>query len=130
MKSIWEMVHEQGCTPMGEYKCQVPMALNGRRQDIDYCIADIVAALNAAGIATEASCCGHGDESIARIDLEDGRVLQVSGHTPLKMLVAHRGNKSDRYKQALKEIARRGARNPDEGVVIDIARDALGMELN
>jgi len=58
------------------------MPLNGRAQRVDYCIADIVAALNAAGITTVASCCGHGDESIARIDLEDGRVLPVTEHTP------------------------------------------------
>lgn len=70
------------CTPMGDYKCQVPMAIKGRVQGIDSCIADIVAALNAGGLITVASCCGHGDESIARIDLEDGRVLAVHGHTP------------------------------------------------
>jgi hypothetical protein len=58
------------------------MPLNGRMQGIDYCIADIVAALNAANITTVASCCGHGDESIADIRLADGRVLRVEGHTP------------------------------------------------
>ena len=67
---------------MGEDACQVPMPLNGRVQGVDWCIADIVAALNAVGITTVASCCGHGDESIARIDLTDGRVLHVTGHTP------------------------------------------------
>ena len=36
------------------------MPINGRRQDIDFCIADIVAALNSANIITIASCCGHG----------------------------------------------------------------------
>lgn len=70
------------CCPMGSYACQVPMPINGRLQGIDYCIADIVAALNAANIRSVASCCGHGNESIARIDLCDGRVLRVEGHTP------------------------------------------------
>jgi len=70
------------CTPMGCYECQVPMPIAGRRRDIDYCIADIVAALNAANIVTVASCCGHGDEGIANIVLEDGRVLSIAGHMP------------------------------------------------
>ena len=48
------------CCDFGTYECQVPMPLNGRRQDIDLCIADLVAALNAANIRTVGSCCGHG----------------------------------------------------------------------
>jgi len=76
------LIRRRGCTPMGEYSCQVPMPIRGRRQDIDYCIADIVAALNAANITTTASCCGHGNERLARIDLEDGRIIQITGHTP------------------------------------------------
>ena len=64
------------CCPMGSYECTVPMAIRGRRQDIDFCIADIVAALNAANIRTVESCCGHmklpGD-----IMLEDGRILKI-----------------------------------------------------
>lgn len=64
------------CTMMGEYRCQVPMPLSGRVQGIDYCIADIVAALNASNIKTVASCCGHGkiDPTIV---LEDGRELRI-----------------------------------------------------
>ena len=73
----------RSCTPMGEYLCQVPMPICGRVQGIDKCIADIVAALNAANITTVASCCGHGNESLARIDLDDGRVLHITGHTPV-----------------------------------------------
>ncbi len=65
------------CTPMGEYKCQIPMPIKGRRQDVDYCIADIVAALNAANITTEASCCGHGNDSISSIILTDGREINI-----------------------------------------------------
>ena len=38
---------------------QVSMPLNGRVQCIDFCIHQIVAALNAGGIITTASCCGH-----------------------------------------------------------------------
>ena len=79
---IKNLVHSRGCTPMGEYKCQIPMALNGRLQSIDFCIADIVAALNAANITTVGSCCGHGDESLANIMLEDGRIVFISGHSP------------------------------------------------
>lgn len=64
------------CCAPGEYACQVPMAINGRRQDIDFCVADIVAALNAANIRTVASCCGHGMQR-ATIALEDGRGIFV-----------------------------------------------------
>lgn len=63
------------CCKLGAYDCQVPMPIKGRRQDIDICIADIVAALNAANITTIASCCGHSDVGI--ISLEDGRELSV-----------------------------------------------------
>jgi hypothetical protein len=56
------------------------MPLNGRRQDIDLCIADIVAALNAAGIKTVASCCGHGQIS-GSVVLEDGRELIIRDYT-------------------------------------------------
>lgn len=64
------------CCRPGEYACQVPMPLNGRRQDIDFCIADLVTALNAANIRTVASCCGHGDTD-GTIILEDGRTLRI-----------------------------------------------------
>ncbi len=65
------------CCSMGSYNCQVPMSINGRTQGIDYCIADIVAALNAANIITVASCCGHGRIK-AIISLEDGREVYVN----------------------------------------------------
>jgi hypothetical protein len=64
------------CCEIGTYECQVPMPIKGRRQDIDFCIADIVAALNAANIMTVASCCGHG-KMPANIVLEDGRELSI-----------------------------------------------------
>lgn len=64
------------CCGVGDYGCQIPMPLNGRRQDIDFCIADIVAALNAANIPTIASCCGHGIVP-GSIRLADGRALNI-----------------------------------------------------
>jgi len=70
------------CCTMGSYECQIPMPINGRIRHVDFCIADIVAALNAANITTVASCCGHGDESIAIISLEDGRELSIKNHAP------------------------------------------------
>ncbi len=64
------------CCKVGSYNHQVPMPINGRRVDIDFCIADIVASLNAANITTIASCCGHGimDSSII---LVDGREITI-----------------------------------------------------
>lgn len=68
--------HNRECCDVGTYKCQVPMPINGRIQGIDFCIADIVAALNAANIITVASCCGHNKQD-GVISLEDGRELIV-----------------------------------------------------
>lgn len=76
IQGVVELVRSRGCTPCGSYKCQVPMPLRGRRQDVDVCIADIVAALNAANIQTMASCCGHGEQD-GSVALEDGRELIV-----------------------------------------------------
>lgn len=66
------------CCELGTYEHAVPMAVGGRRQDVDLCIADIVAALNAANIRTMASCCGHGFMD-GNIMLEDGRTITVTG---------------------------------------------------
>ena len=52
------------------------MPLNGRVQCIDFCIHQIVAALNAGGIRTVGSCCGHGKMK-GNIILGDGRVLLI-----------------------------------------------------
>lgn len=51
---------------------------------IDQCIADLVRALNVAGLPTSISCCGHGDHP-GVIGLEDGRALVVgiAGDRPL-----------------------------------------------
>lgn len=64
------------CCAFGIYECQIPMPINGRIHGIDFCIADIVAALNAANITTVASCCGH-KKLPGVISLEDGRELKV-----------------------------------------------------
>lgn len=56
------------------YANQALLPIKGRVIGIDWCIHHIVAALNAAGIETVASCCGHGTQP-GRIDLADGRVL-------------------------------------------------------
>jgi hypothetical protein len=70
------MKKPEKCCEMGTYKCQIPMPINGRIRGIDFCIADIVAALNAANITTVASCCGHGVADTTII-LEDGRDLLI-----------------------------------------------------
>lgn len=70
------MDRPETCCDPGEYKCTVPMPINGRVRGIDFCIADIVAALNAGGVTTVASCCGHGEKD-GVISLEDGRELVV-----------------------------------------------------
>ena len=68
-------------SPGGErtLRNQACMPLNGRVQCIDFCIHKIVAALNAGGIRTVASCCGHG-KMLGRIDLEDGRTLAIANN--------------------------------------------------
>jgi hypothetical protein len=52
------------------------MPINGRVQSIDACVAHIVAALNAGGVPTLASCCGHGHVH-GVISLADGRELVI-----------------------------------------------------
>lgn len=59
------------------YANQVCMPLDGKVRCIDWCIHQIVAALNAGGVPTVACCCGHGEHD-GRIDLEDGRVLLIT----------------------------------------------------
>ena len=64
--------------PGGErtYRNQMTMPLNGRVRCLDRCIGHIVAALNAGGIRTAASCCGHMKHH-GSIVLEDGRELLI-----------------------------------------------------
>jgi len=59
---------------------------------VDQCIAPVVSALNAAGVLTANSCCGHGKVP-ASIILQDGRDLtalatRVDGRTPTRWAVA------------------------------------------
>lgn len=69
-------VKPKQCCEMGTYDCQVLMPINIRVRGIDFCISDIVAALNAANIKTLASCCGH-DKMDGNIILEDGREISI-----------------------------------------------------
>jgi len=55
----------------------VRVRLHDRTVLIDHCIAPIIDALNAAGIPTVASCCGHG-KGMGNIALADGRELAIS----------------------------------------------------
>lgn len=59
------------CCAIGTHGCLIPM------RGIEYCIVDIVAALNAAHIITEASCCGH-EKQLGNVVLEDGRWLLIA----------------------------------------------------
>jgi len=65
------------CCDFGEFDCQIPMPINGKSQCIDFCIADIISALNAANIKTIASCCGH-NKIDGSIILEDGREIIIN----------------------------------------------------
>jgi len=78
------------CCKVGTYECQVPMPIKGRVVYIDYCIADIVAALNAAGIETVASCCGHG-QGDALVSLWDGREVWIKNIVKRKRLMGGKG---------------------------------------
>lgn len=71
--------------PCGEQACvtvRIPASRSAsgeterRTACIDRCLADLVRALQAAGIDTCASCCGHG-ETCGHIALQDGRDLLV-----------------------------------------------------
>ena len=57
------------------------MPLNGKVQGIDRCIHHIVEALNAGGVWTASSCCGH-KVMKGMIALEDGRLLLILPETP------------------------------------------------
>ena len=68
------------------YDNQVCMPINGRVVCVDWCIHHIVAALNAGGIETIGSCCGH-QKIPGRIDLADGRVLIIGDKGYLDTLI-------------------------------------------
>lgn len=69
--------HCGSCGSAETYAGQACMPIRGRVRGIDWCIHQIVAALNAGGVETVACCCGHGEKP-GRIDLADGRVLTVT----------------------------------------------------
>lgn len=58
------------------YANQACLPINGRVICVDWCIHHIVAALNAAGVETTMSCCGHGKVD-GQIRLKDGRELII-----------------------------------------------------
>lgn len=70
------------------------------KKPIDSCIADLVGALQHAGIVTTGSCCGHGDTA-GYLDLEDGRSLIVLSREMALRYAA----REDRWK-LFEEIAR------------------------
>jgi len=49
-------------------------AVEWKYKKIDFCIADIVQALQRAGIDMRGSCCGHG-KTYGHIHCQDGRIL-------------------------------------------------------
>lgn len=65
------------CGSIATYAGQACIPIGGRVVCIDWCIHHIVAALNAGGVETTVSCCGHGTQQ-GRIDLKDGRVLWIT----------------------------------------------------
>lgn len=64
------------CGGVKTFREQVPMPIGKRVECIDKCISHIVAALNAGGVKTVASCCGHGN-MIGNIVLDNGRELGI-----------------------------------------------------
>jgi len=78
---------------------------------IDRCLAPVVSALNAAGVWTTASCCGHGKRpgTIALVDGRECTILpdfesgrRVDALFPLTI----QGTPSDRWTKALEEAAK------------------------
>lgn len=48
------------CCDCGTYEHCVPMCIRNKVVFIDYCVARLVASLEAGGMNPVASCCGHG----------------------------------------------------------------------
>lgn len=63
------------CYPCDRVRTPV-VEIGGKPRSIDACIVDLVKALNAAGIETIASCCGH-LVRLGSIILRDGREIVV-----------------------------------------------------
>ena len=86
------------------YENQACLPLGGKLVCIDWCIHRIVAALNAAGLETAASCCGHGRID-GRIDLKDGNVLFIVRSEPDKMIFRSPPERLKLLEEALQNIA-------------------------
>lgn len=67
-------IKPEKCCDIGTYDHCVTMPVNGKVVCVDYCVSHMVAALNAAGIVTTNSCCGHGKIN-STIILEDDTFL-------------------------------------------------------
>jgi len=64
------------------------LTINGRMVEVDVEIAQLVQALNDAGLATRASCSGHGFRP-ATVALGDGRWIVIAkGHTEFRKIEA------------------------------------------
>ena len=59
------------------YQNQIGVVIGGKPVPIDFCIATLIGALNAGGIRTLSSCCGHG-RMPGFIELADGRSLAIT----------------------------------------------------
>ena len=64
------------CCECGTYEHQVAMPINGKVQCVDFCLAHMVTALNAANITTMNSCCGYG-KIAPSIIMEDDRFIVI-----------------------------------------------------
>ena len=75
------------CNETREINVKVPADLSHtgkpvwKNVPIDACIADIVEAMQSAGIDMRASCCGHGKKT-GIICLQDGRALVIHSAPP------------------------------------------------
>lgn len=64
-------------TVLVEIPTATPRGEHGRARGIDRCIVPLVQALNTAGLATVASCCGHGYRP-GNVILGDGREVFIA----------------------------------------------------
>ena len=65
---------------VGTHEHEVCIPISGRIQGVDFCVHDLVSALNASNIPTTMSCCGHGGMAPSVIILGDGRVLRIENN--------------------------------------------------
>ena len=72
------------CGGKETYANQAMMPINGKVRCIDWCIHQIIAALNAGGVETFSSCCGHGVHD-GEIVLENRRVLIIKAAEPYNL---------------------------------------------